>query len=91
MNNHTVSRHENQAIQVHQTPPRRNGIVPSAFYPRRPLFSVKKPYSFKFFLREKTIAQLAITSNWICRDLAVAVFCPPFKQKKSRSFAALSK
>lgn len=32
------------------------------------------------------MAQLAITSNWICRDLAVAIFCPPFKQKKEPQF-----
>jgi len=38
------------------------------------------------------MAQLAITSNWICRDLAVACILPSRSdKKKSRSFAALSK
>ncbi len=33
------------------------------------------------------MAQLAITSNWICRDLAVAcILPPPFKQKKEPQF-----
>ncbi len=32
------------------------------------------------------MAQLAITSNWICRDLAVACILPPVQTKKEPQF-----
>jgi len=86
MNNHTVLRRENQAMQAHETPPRRNGIAQSAFYPRRPLFSVTKPYSFKIFLRAKPWHSLPSPATGFAAIWRLRVFCPPFKQKKEPQF-----
>ena len=36
------------------------------------------------------MAQLAITSNWICRDLAVACILPPVQTKKEPQFCGSS-
>ena len=34
------------------------------------------------------MAQLAITGNWICRDLAVACILPPVQTKKEPQFCS---
>jgi len=34
------------------------------------------------FFKGKNMAQLTITNNWICRDLAVACILPPVQTKK---------